>query len=62
MEDEIEQTEDQLKKEQIELVQAFNDCNISLEKLDKQNRSFFRETEQLLNIYTDAAENVSNLM
>lgn len=62
MEDEIEQAEDQLKKEQIELVQAFNDCSISLEKLDKQNRSFFRETEQLLNIYTDAAENVSNLM
>lgn len=62
LEDEIEQEENHFEKEQIELLKAFNDCNVILEKFDEQNRSFFKETEQLLNVYTDAVENVSNLI
>ncbi|KAF7380397.1 hypothetical protein HZH68_016262 [Vespula germanica] len=57
LEDEIEQEENHFEKEQIELLKAFNDCNVILEKFDEQNRSFFKETEQLLNVYTDAVEN-----
>ncbi|XP_047367533.1 HAUS augmin-like complex subunit 3 [Vespa velutina] len=57
LEDEIEQEENHFEKEQIELLKAFNDCNVILEKFDEQNRNFFRETEQLLNVYTDAIEN-----
>lgn len=57
LEDEIEQEENNYEKEQIELFKAFNDCNDILEKFDEQNRSFSRETEQLLGVYTDAIEN-----
>ncbi|KAI4488688.1 hypothetical protein M0802_011396 [Mischocyttarus mexicanus] len=57
LEDEIEQEENNYEKEQIKLLKAYNDCNVILEKFDEQNRSFSRETEQLLGVYTDAIEN-----
>ncbi|XP_015186494.1 PREDICTED: HAUS augmin-like complex subunit 3 isoform X2 [Polistes dominula] len=56
LEDKIEQEENNYEKERIELLKSFNDCNDILEKFDEQNRSFSRETEQLLNVYTDAIE------
>lgn len=40
---------------------GYKDCFKTLNEYDENNREFFKEVECLLNVYADAAENVSNI-
>lgn len=56
----IEQEKQLLDRENIEADKAYKECFVILKDFDIQNHKCFKEVEYLLNVYADAAENVSN--
>lgn len=48
-----------LDKEQIETEKAYDDCSVILKEFDKDNCQFSKDIETLLNVYADAAKNVT---
>lgn len=56
----IEQEKQLLDRENIEADKAYKECFVILKDFDVQNHKCFKEVEYLLNVYADAAENVSN--
>lgn len=59
LDEDIEKEEDALDMECIKADKAYIDCSGILKEFDANNREFFNEVESLLNVYADAAENVS---
>lgn len=60
LDEDIEKQEESMNRESIEADKAYEECLVLLKDFDVHNHEFFQEVEDLLNVYADAAENVSN--